>query len=235
MRFLTASLDDPAATACGRCDRCAPDSFVELLADPEGDSAQAVRAALSTAGIELAPKKMWPVGGRISAEQQAEPGRAVGRLTDPVHGGLLRQLLDGHLEGELPAQVERLVVETLKGWDWALRPVAVVGVGSRRHPRLVHALANRIGEVGRLPVLGALTRTDAPPVDTAGNSTHRWQAARNALVLESSLADQLATLDGPVLLVDDLTDTGWTFTVAAALLRDAGAPGVLPLALASRT
>ena len=41
--------------------------------------------------------------------------------------------------------------------------------------------------------------------------------------------------DGPVLLVDDQIDTGWTMTVAARLLRDAGAPAVLPLALAVTT
>ncbi|MDP9181848.1 MAG: DEAD/DEAH box helicase [Actinomycetota bacterium] len=235
MRFLTAALDDPAAASCGRCDRCDPPAFTQLLADPAGESTQAVREALATAGIELAPKRMWPVGGKISLEQQAEPGRAVGRLTDPVHGALLRQLLDSDLEGALPEQVERLLVQTLKAWDWAARPVAVVGVGSRHHPRLVHALATRIGEIGRLPVLGALTRTGSPPVDTAGNSTHRWQAAQAALELDPELGEKVSTLDGPVLLVDNLTDTGWTFTVAAALLRDTGAPAVLPLALATRT
>jgi ATP-dependent DNA helicase RecQ len=235
MRFLTASLDDPGAVACGRCDRCAPDDFAALLADPAADATAGVRAALATAGIELAPKRMWPVGGRSAATQQAEPGRAVGRLTDPVHGALLRALLETDLVGELPAAAERLVVETLKAWDWAARPAAVVAVGSRRHPLLVHALATRIGAIGRLPVLGALTRTDAPPVDTAGNSTHRWQAAQQALVLDPALAAAVAEVDGPVLLVDDLTDTGWTVTVAAALLRDAGAPAVLPLVLAART
>jgi ATP-dependent DNA helicase RecQ len=37
---------------------------------------------------------------------------------------------------------------------------------------------------------------------------------------------------GPVLLVDDLVDSGWTMTLAGRALRRAGAPGVLPLALA---
>jgi len=235
MRFLTACLDDPAAAACGRCDRCDPDAFTGLLADPGSERTQTVRTTLATAGLELAPKRMWPVGGRITAEQQAAPGRAVGRLTDPVHGALLRQLLETDLAGALPEQVERLVVATLAGWNWETRPVAVVGVGSRRHPQLVHALATRIGEVGRLPVLGALTRTDAPPVGTAGNSTHRWQASRAALALDADLGARVGATEGPVLLVDDLTDTGWTLTVAAALLREAGAPAVLPLALASRT
>jgi ATP-dependent DNA helicase RecQ len=35
--------------------------------------------------------------------------------------------------------------------------------------------------------------------------------------------------DGPVLLVDDTYRTGWTMTVAAALLREAGAREVMPL------
>jgi ATP-dependent DNA helicase RecQ len=36
---------------------------------------------------------------------------------------------------------------------------------------------------------------------------------------------------GPVLLVDDLVVTGWTITLAARALREAGATAVLPLAL----
>jgi ATP-dependent DNA helicase RecQ len=42
----------------------------------------------------------------------------------------------------------------------------------------------------------------------------------------------VAGLGGPVLLVDDRVDTGWTVTIAAKLLREAGAPAVLPLVLA---
>ena len=40
---------------------------------------------------------------------------------------------------------------------------------------------------------------------------------------------------GPVLLVDDRVESGWTMTVAAKLLREAGAPAVLPLVLAVTT
>jgi ATP-dependent DNA helicase RecQ len=35
-----------------------------------------------------------------------------------------------------------------------------------------------------------------------------------------------------VLVIDDRIDSGWTMTVAARLLREAGAPRVLPLVLA---
>ena len=38
---------------------------------------------------------------------------------------------------------------------------------------------------------------------------------------------------GPVLLVDDVVDSGWTMTVLATLLRQAGSGPVLPFAMAS--
>ena len=37
---------------------------------------------------------------------------------------------------------------------------------------------------------------------------------------------------GPCFLVDDMTDSGWTFTVAAGLLRRGGCEAAFPLALA---
>jgi ATP-dependent DNA helicase RecQ len=37
---------------------------------------------------------------------------------------------------------------------------------------------------------------------------------------------------GPVLVIDDMVDSGWTFTIASLLLRQAGCNAVWPLALA---
>ena len=49
------------------------------------------------------------------------------------------------------------------------------------------------------------------------------------------LGQAVAEAGGPVLLIDDRIESGWTMTVAARLLRQAGAPAVLPLALAVTT
>jgi ATP-dependent DNA helicase RecQ len=53
-----------------------------------------------------------------------------------------------------------------------------------------------------------------------------------SLVVPETVRGALASVDGPTLLVDDQVDTGWTITVAALLLRQAGASAVLPFALA---
>ncbi len=65
------------------------------------------------------------------------------------------------------------------------------------------------------------------------NSAQRLRAVWNTLVVPPGVAGQLAGLAGPVLLVDDIIDTGWTLTVAAMALRQAGAAAVLPLTLAA--
>jgi ATP-dependent DNA helicase RecQ len=49
-----------------------------------------------------------------------------------------------------------------------------------------------------------------------------------------SVLPKLAGTTG-LLVVDDLVDSGWTMALAARLPRRAGAPAVLPLALAITT
>jgi ATP-dependent DNA helicase RecQ len=49
---------------------------------------------------------------------------------------------------------------------------------------------------------------------------------------ETFQAPALPPLTGPVLLVDDYVDSGWTMALATRELRRAGAPAVLPFALA---
>ena len=111
--------------------------------------------------------------------------------------------------------------------------VAVVSVPSRRRPQLVASLASGISELGRLPYLGSLDLAEGGPVgDPGGNSAFRLANVWGRLVVGPELASHLSGAPGPVLLVDDVADSRWTLTVCAGLLREAGAPEVLPLALA---
>ncbi|MER6853638.1 RecQ family ATP-dependent DNA helicase [Streptomyces flaveolus] len=251
MEFLQRQLDDEGAKPCGHCDNCAGPRFT---ADTSTAALDAARVDLGRAGVEVEPRRMWPTGlpaigvelkGRIPAGEQAGPGRALGRLSDIGWGNRLRPMLAAHApDGPVPDDVAKAVVTVLADWakgpgGWASgaadappRPVGVVTVASRSRPQLIHSLGARIAEVGRLPLLGSVEYTGEAPAVSRSNSAQRLKALDGMLAVPPALAASLSGQEGPVLLVDDYTETGWTLAVAARLLRRAGAPGVLPLVLA---
>ncbi|ART74022.1 recombinase RecQ [Mycobacterium dioxanotrophicus] len=234
MAFLRGQLDDPElqpGQRCGRCDNCAGTHY-ETAVDEA--TLTATRERLRRPGVAVAPRKQWPSGlaslgvalsGRIN--DGAAPGRAIGRLTDLGWGARLRKLL-AEPDQEVPDEVVQAAVAVLKAWNWENRPVAVMGLDSQSHPVLTRSTVQRLAALGRLADLGTLPYApDRRPV-TAANSAYRVAALNG-----SWERPQVQFPDGPVLLVDDMTDTGWTLTMAARVLRGAGAPEVLPFVLAS--
>jgi ATP-dependent DNA helicase RecQ len=241
MEFLRRQLDDPYAQSCGRCDTCGGPWYATDVPDTALERA---RAHLGRPGVEIEPRRLWPTGaatlgvalsGKIAAAEAAEPGRALGRLSDLGWGSRLRELLrPGAADADVPEDVFRAVVQVLAGWEWAQRPVAVVTLASRTRPRLVGSLGRRLAQVGRLEFLGELARVRGGPpgAGATSNSVQRLAAVHDAFAAPPDLVAALRDMLGPVLLVDDLVDSGWTMTVAARMLRRAGAPAVLPFALA---
>ncbi|MDQ0716676.1 ATP-dependent DNA helicase RecQ [Streptomyces luteogriseus] len=251
MEFLQRQLDDEAAKPCGRCDNCAGPRFA---ADTSEEALDAARVDLGRAGVEVEPRRMWPTGlpaigvdlkGRIPAGEQAASGRALGRLSDIGWGNRLRPMLAPQApDGPVPDDVAKAVVDVLADWakgpgGWAPgapeggpRPAGVVTVASRTRPQLINSLGARIAEIGRLPLLGAVEYAGDAYPGSRSNSAQRLKALDGALAVPPALASALAEAQGPVLLVDDYTETGWTLAVAARMLRRSGAQGVLPLVLA---
>ena len=243
MEYLRRELDDPAAARCGRCDNCTGRFWAQRVS-PAG--AAAARERLLRPGVEVTPRKMWPAGmkelgidvsGKIAAGVSAEPGRALGRPTDLGWGPRLRALLNGGTpDAAVPGDLVDAVVKVLAAWDWADRPAGVITLPSRSRPELIGSLGQRIAEVGRMPYLGPLEYAGATRAAASQfNSAQRLRALWDTFTVPGSVRAALAALGGPVLLVDDRIDTGWTMTVAARLLREAGAAGVLPFALAVST
>src|SRR6266487_988897 len=273
MEYLRRELDDPAAAPCGRCDNCTNRPWSDAVSEA-GTAAAGDR--LLRPGTAIAPRKMWPAGmkelgidvsGKIPAELAAEPGRALGRLTDLGWGPRLRGLLaDDAPDDPVPAEFVAALIKVLAGWDWAQRPAGVIALPSRTRPHLIRSLGERIAEIGRLPYLGTLEYAAAAAVndqarqaqgsrlpgnpspdggvssaDDAGpaaagnghsvpgghaagggrqqNSAHRLLALWDSLAIPEQAGRAVAGLGGPVLLVDDRLETGWTMTVAARLLR----------------
>ncbi|HEY8789903.1 MAG TPA: DEAD/DEAH box helicase [Actinopolymorphaceae bacterium] len=240
MAYLQTALDDDTAAPCGRCDNCAG-QWID--ADVPEAAQAAARARLAEVGVRIEPRNQWPSGmarlgvdlrGRIPATDALEAGRSVGRFTDLGWGQRIRALLESGPDQPADDALLNACVAVLKDWDWAQRPVGVVAMPSRSRPLLVASVAQGLARIGRLRDLGTLDLLDGGPTgDRGGNSAFRLAGVYGRIAVPESMTADLAQLDGPVLLVDDLVDSRWTMSVAGRELRRAGAPGVLPFALAS--
>ena len=251
MEYITSVLDDETARPCGRCDNCAGQWFP---ADVAADATAAASQTLSRAGGVLEPRLQWPSGmdrlgvpvkGKLKPGEGLSDGRVLARLTDLGWGGALRELFAAGAEDRpVDPGLLQACVQVLRewgtgdarnpGWSGAGRPAAIVNVPSRGKPQLVGSLARGISEIGRIPYLGELQLAHGGPTGgRGGNSAYRLAGVWDRLVVGSELEAALQSVQGqPVMLIDDLTDSRWTLTVAGRALRLAGAGAVLPLVLA---
>ena len=233
MEFLGRALDDPEAGPCGKCQGCVSEPFLPTSYDP--DLANRAAIFLKRSYQPLHPRKTWPSGaalpvygltGRIGDDLRAEEGRALCLWRDAGWGELVAagKYQTEHFDDELVTAC----VQMLATWTPLPAPRWVACIPSRKHPALVPGFASRLATALGLPFSSCLSKTK----DTA-EQTDMQNSFQQAHNLDGAFAvDARSVLDGPCLLVDDMTGSLWTFTVAAALLRRAGCDAVFPLALA---
>ena len=230
MAYLQTALDDPEPAPCGRCSVCT-DDLPRPGAQPGQERLVAARNYLRGEDIVVEPRRLWPSGaGRKGKIAGPAEGRAVAFADDP---GWAQELLAlqrvGY--GSIPPELLAGAVAALGRWRtvWPARPVAVVPApaysveaGANR------ALSQHLGAVGKLPVFDLFTwHGEAAPTDVA--------SAPVVAHLERSIAFDAAAAralpHGPVLLCATTMRTGWSVTVASALLAEAGCQAVMPLVI----
>ncbi|GAC1337205.1 MAG: DEAD/DEAH box helicase [Candidatus Dormibacteria bacterium] len=238
MQFLRVALDDPEAAPCGRCDNC---GGVTVNPEVGEQTLAAATDRLARPGVAIDPRRQWPsamadlgvpLKGKIPPGELPEPGRAIARLTDLGWGGQLRDLLrPGSADGPLPVPLRRALVAVLESWEFEPRPDGIAVIGSLSRPRLVDHLADGLSRYTGLPVRARLVpAAGRPPQSGQVNSAQRLRAVHDRFTVAASGTLQGSTL----LLLDDVTESGWTLTIAARQLRQAGVTAVHPLVLALR-
>lgn len=229
MEQVRQELNDSMAEACGQCSNCLGSEIV--FSSYEEDTLVAAQRFLNQSEFIFEPRRRWQSGalptyafnGNIPTEFRCEPGLCISYFGDPgigtwvrddKHSGRFRdELVDAALQGLIRKEISGRV-------EW------VTAVPSRRSqavPNFAERLASRLG----VPFLASVAKVkDTPPQKEQRNSFHQSANLDGAF-------DVATSRTGTVLLVDDMVDSRWTFTIVGALLRQQGADAVIPFVLTS--
>lgn len=232
MMYLARALDDVHPQPCGKCTRCIGSAIIS----ESFEHRLAVEASLylKHSELPLECKKQVASGafprygftGNLPDTLRAETGRILSRWGDAGWGRLVAEDKHaGHFRDEL---VDAIVEMLIERWQPEPFPTWVTCIPSHDHAELVpdvsRRLALRLG-LPFLPVISKVRRNQ--PQKVQQNRFHQCHNLDGVFAVANDIPN------GPVMLVDDMVDSAWTLTVAAALLRQAGSGPVWPVALAT--
>jgi ATP-dependent DNA helicase RecQ len=236
MQFLAHQLDDRESGSCGRCANCDPSG--RLAEDYSHETGLAAGEFMQDVMIEISPKKKAGSKADVTVrfptyefpavfgELEHEPGRALCYWGEAGWGEIAKL---GKRAGVFDRRLIKASAEMIrKRWNPEPAPSWLTFVPSRRHPKLVSSFSHALAEELGIPCSEVIQVVrNNQPQKAMENTHHR---CRN---LDGVFATSDDVPAGPVLLVDDAVDSGWTFAVTAALLRRAGAGPVFPFAIMS--
>lgn len=234
MTYLRRALDDKDLNFCGKCATCLGHSAVEIYGVVDLELVHRAASFIKHAEMPIIPKAQvaanafveYGFRGNLPYHQRAQEGRVLSRWGDAGWGKIVADgKHNNHFGDELVYAMAEMIQQR---WQPKPNPTWVCCVPSRKHPELVSSFAQRLAQKLGLPFVNAVTKVkDNQPQKGQQNRFHQ---CRN---LDGTFAITHFNPDEPVLLVDDIVDSGWTLTVLAALLKQAGSGPVFPVALAS--
>ncbi len=232
MSFLRNTLDDPATENCGKCTICLKQPILPIALNPI--LVHQAATFLKHAEIVIKPKKQvaanafieYGFRGNLATEIQAQEGRVLSRWGDAGWG---KMVLDNKHNNHFNDELADALVEMIHNrWQPEPLPTWVCCVPSLNHLELVSDFSKRLSEKLGLPFINAVVKNKQnQPQKSQQNRFHQCNNLDGVFAVEQVIPD------GPVFLVDDIVDSGWTLTVISALLQEAGSGVVYPLALAS--
>ncbi|MEE5146807.1 RecQ family ATP-dependent DNA helicase [Pseudomonas alliivorans] len=232
MAFLRHALDDAEKDACGKCVRCLERELVSSKVD--GRLVHQAATFIRHAELPIKPKKQIAKGGfehygfptNLPLNIQAAEGRVLSQWRDGGWGELAANGKElGHFDDALVSAMAEMIQSR---WQPNPKPTWLCCVPSLGHPTLVPDFAQRLANALGVPFVNCVIKVKQ-------NEPQKWQNNRfhQCRNLDGVFAVNAHIPPGPVLLVDDMIDSGWTMTVIAALLKQAGSEHVYPLAISS--
>lgn len=225
-RYIVSCLDDKTARNCGHCANCLGKEFL-----PSAVSSKFIHIAeefVNKLIIPIEPRKMWVSSDVTKASRIShinQKGFCISKYGDAGYGELVKQ---GKYSKEMRF-CDELVgksVDILRPFIREHKITHICCVPSRRS-ELVKDFAARVAESLKLDFVDILEKTPAKQQKEMENSAYQCANAYKSFFVKENV-----TAPRNILLIDDVVDSGWTFTVCGYRLMEAGAENIYPFALA---
>ena len=221
MKYIAEKLDDVNAKVCGKCSNCRGLLFDETVG---AETVQRAQQFIKSKFGVIEPRKQFPDKTKIESEFQFKGGIVLSNYADAGYGMAVQKgkYVDGYFSDELVDASVKILSEFIKNnnIEW------ITPVTSKRHPQLVPDFAKRLADRLGIGYFEGIKKFNAEEQKKFENSDGQYQNANNSFEIIQVKKEN-------ILLVDDMVDSRWTFTVCAMKMREMGSGDIYPFALAN--
>jgi len=221
MKYIAEKLDDVNAKVCGKCSNCRGLLFDETVG---AETVQRAQQFIKSKFGVIEPRKQFPDKTKIESEFQFKSGIVLSNYADAGYGMAVQKgkYVDGYFSDELVDASVKILSEFIKNnnIEW------ITPVTSKRHPQLVPDFAKRLADRLGIGYFEGIKKFNAEEQKKFENSKGQYQNANDSFEIIQVKKEN-------ILLVDDMVDSRWTFTVCAMKMREMGSGDIYPFALAN--
>ena len=221
MKYIAEKLDDVNAKVCGKCSNCRGLLFDEMV---DAETVQRAQQFIKSKFGVIEPRKQFPDKTKIESEFQFKSGIVLSNYADAGYGMAVQKgkYVDGYFSDELVDASVKILSEFIKNnnIEW------ITPVTSKRHPQLVPDFAKRLADRLGIGYFEGIKKFNAEEQKKFENSKGQYQNANDSFEIIQVKKEN-------ILLVDDMVDSRWTFTVCAMKMREMGSGDIYPFALAN--
>ena len=221
MKYIAEKLDDVNAKVCGKCSNCRGLLFDERVG---AETVQRAQQFIKSKFGVIEPRKQFPDKTKIESEFQFKGGIVLSNYADAGYGMAVQKgkYVDGYFSDELVDASVKILSEFIKNnnIEW------ITPVTSKRHPKLVPDFAKRLADRLGIGYFEGIKKFNAEEQKKFENSDRQYKNANDSFEIIQVKKEN-------ILLVDDMVDSRWTFTVCAMKMREMGSGDIYPFALAN--
>lgn len=227
MKCLAVELDAPdLQESCGICSNCQGDVIVPVSVKQRKIS-EATKYLAERHGV-IKPREKWSSGSNIKPNLRMQTGWT---LSADYYSEVGQKVKDckynknEHFSNELVELSSKYLREKIvhNSIDF------IVPIPSSSHPNLVSGFAESLASSLGISYIEAVVKKSCKTKEQKNLLNSVWQEKNIQNTMD---VNKSPSIEGKsILLVDDMVDSRWTFTVVAAKLLEAGASSVYPFAL----